>query len=293
MSGNAYAAYKIRIARRNSSIIFKPRANGLFLASHRQLYSPASSEKTSITLPNMTSLTPSLPSPLPDLPKVREDLETRIYNHVSSTSSVTSQSYKRLGFLGDVSLHLAISHILYNRTDNLDNHEMTELRKLYVAKGNLALWGRAYHFDDKVNVGNALLPLTAEHRDKFAGETFEAYLGALYLESQEVVTGLVGKLMLPGLETARRGIQEPPVDKNALQTLNEMLRRLDIDFPEYDVKDTKKPGPAQFDVVCRVAETVVSQANGKGKAEAKRRAAEKALGKGEMWLATLRPQVAS
>jgi ribonuclease III len=235
------------------------------------------------------SNSPSLPNPLPSLPPIPADRSRVVYTHKSTTSTTTPDNYERLAYLGHAALELAVTRVLYDHPDHLDKGEIDRLRTIYITKDILARWGRAYHFDDRVNVGLPLLPLSTEHRNTFAADTFEAYLGAISLDSQDIITDFVSKLMIPGLEIVRDGMRQGPVDVQAMQRLNEMLVRLGIDLPDYEIDDSQNPGPRQFDARCVIRGNICGQANGRRKAEAKRRAAEIVVGKGETWLAAIEP----
>jgi dsRNA-specific ribonuclease len=240
----------------------------------------------------MTTPVPSLPSPLPVLPTLQDNFdETLLYTHASMLSASCPMSYKRLEFLGCSALHLAVSRVLYDHHDDLDNGKMNSIRQLYVSRENLVRWGQAYEFDKKVIVPQSL----TEGRDRFAGEIFNAYLGALSLKSQEAVMAFIKELMLPGLDVLRTEMEqtrvrdvETPTNPQAMQMLNERLQSLNIALPEYAVDDSRNPGPEQFEVRCVVLGNVAGRAHGRAKIEAKRKAADIVFRRGERFLAALR-----
>jgi ribonuclease-3 len=236
-----------------------------------------------------TAITPILPSPLPPLPPIRAGLSRDVYTHKSTTTITTPQNYERLTYLGHAALELALTRILYEHAGLLEKGEIDRIRAVYITKDNLASWGRAYHFEDRVNFASHLRPLSTEQKNTFAAETFEAYLGAIQLDSQDILTEFVRELIIPGLEIVRGGMRQESADPKAMQQLHEMLVRLGIDLPHYQIDDSQNPGPGQFDAKCVIKGNICGQANGRGKAEAKRRAAEIVVRKGETWLAAIEP----
>lgn len=232
---------------------------------------------------------PTLPSPLPPLPTPHPDHSKIVFTHKSTTSVTTPYNYERLAYLGHAALELALTRILYEHTGLLDKGEIDRIRAVYITKDNLVSWGRAYRFEDRVNVATPLLPLSTEHKDTFAAETFEAYLGAIHLGSQDILTEFARELIIPGLETVRGGMRQEREDPRAMQQLHERLVRLGIGLPVYQIDDSLNPGPGQYDAKCVIKGQVCGQANGRGKAEAKRRAAEIVVNKGETWLAAVEP----
>ena len=234
---------------------------------------------------------PTLPSSLPDLPEIEDDFHQEVFTHSSSTSSNSNIPYNRLACLGDTYLTAAITKILYDHPAIFDAGEITEIRKSYISNENVAQWGRAYGFDNKVIVATHMLPLRNENRNKISASIFRAYIAALALgTSHEIMTEFIKLLVDPGLDTVRSntGAKESIVDKMSMQKLHERLVRLQIDLPQYEVEDLGAQSQPRFEVRCTIKGNEVGRAAGRSIADAKRAAAEKALRKGEKFLTLLK-----
>jgi dsRNA-specific ribonuclease len=209
---------------------------------------------------------PKLPSPLPRLPDVAEELKKQSFTHTSSTCTNTPVAYRRLALLGDASLHAVITRILFEHPVEFDVGTINEIRTTYVAKANLARWGRAYRLDEKVNVGAHMLPLKEEDRDKLASMTFQAYLGALSLTSNDTLTQFIKALITPSL---KRWKPQGVPDKRAKQTLNERLVGLRIAVARYTYTDRGGDAEtgARFEVKCIVRGHIVGRGVGRNSQE--------------------------
>jgi dsRNA-specific ribonuclease len=223
----------------------------------------------------MTTTAQRLPTKLPDLPSVREEFHDQIYTHVSCTSTTKPVSYERLAFLGNAHLNAAITRVLFEHLKKYTLGDMSEIRSKYNSNANVAGWGQAYGFDEKLVIAPHLLPLTEPSR--FVAGSFQAYLGAVLLSSsQDEVNSFVEALIVPTLDEFRDLPKEP--DRTVVQTLHERLVLLDVLLPEYEFSELETRDPKKrFEAECVVRGNVVAKGVGKNKDEAKRRSAENAM----------------
>lgn len=228
-----------------------------------------------------------LPSILPKLPPVDQDLKSQIHTHSSSISTNSPIPYNRLALLGDASLHVAVTKILFSHTVFLEPGKLCELRNFYVANRNVSYWGRAYGFDKDVIVAPHLLPLKEESLIKFAAATFEAYLGAVFLkDSQEAVTTFIEELIAPSLGKLKLG--GTTVDTYAVQKLNEKLTSVGVLPPEWLSKEEGDNLDERFEVKCIINGKFAAKANGRSIMEGKRKAATSVLNKPERFFTGLK-----
>jgi dsRNA-specific ribonuclease len=238
-----------------------------------------------------TTLLPH-PSPLPDLPPVEKDLKSQIYTHSSNVSQRDPVSYNRLAMLGDAHLHAAITYILFNHDPSLEPGEMTTLRNMYVSNKNVANWGRAYTFDQEVNVARHVI-LSEENIDRMAAGSFEAYLGAIVLSSsQQKLTNFIAELVRPGLKSARKqnalkGRVNGCSDRHALQKLHQKLTAEGKALPDYTYEEVGEKTGKSFVVKCILGEREVSRGEAKSVIDGKRLAAEQVLRKPAKFFAAL------
>ena len=232
----------------------------------------------------MTNIEPQIPSPLPPLPPVDEDLRAQIYTHASSTSTQNPTPYDRLALLGGATLQAAITRILFNHPSVLDRCRISELRSFYVSTPNVSFWACAYGFDDSIVASN--LPPTPGSLNNIAAASFQAYLGAVVLKtSQEVVTTFIEELAAPSLTKVRVDVT---VDKYAVQYLNEKLKRLTIPLPEWvSERDEMEEVERRFEVSCFIKGRLAGKAKARSIPEGKRKAASHAMNKPEKFFTAL------
>lgn len=108
---------------------------------------------------------------------------------------------ERLEFLGDAILGFIVSDILYQcriaRTDRYMNEgEMTKLRSKLVNESQLAAFARQFRLGECLKLGRGTEQDGGRDNDKILGDAFEAYIGALYLDSGlETVRSFIESLM--------------------------------------------------------------------------------------------------
>jgi ribonuclease III len=89
---------------------------------------------------------------------------------------------QRLEFLGDAVLQLTVSDLLYSRFSDLDEAELTRFRAALVREESLARRGRALGLGALLRLSPGEQSLALKDQDSVLCDTFEAILGALYLE---------------------------------------------------------------------------------------------------------------
>jgi ribonuclease-3 len=91
-------------------------------------------------------------------------------------------SNERLEFLGDAVIGGSVSELLYRRFPDRDEGGLTLLRSALVRAATLAAWARALDLGSFVLVGRGELRGVGRDRDPLLASTFEAVVGALYLD---------------------------------------------------------------------------------------------------------------
>ncbi len=104
--------------------------------------------------------------------------------------------YERLEFLGDAFITLVITDAIYRLYPSKSQGEMTNMRKNFVRSHNLAKLGRDLHLEDYIRTGKSITKEDLLSNDKYFEDTFEALVGAMYLDlgaaaTQEFILNLV------------------------------------------------------------------------------------------------------
>lgn len=111
-----------------------------------------------------------------------EKLYDMAFVHTSySYENNLDYSYEKLEFLGDAIVDLVVSDYLYNNKD-LSEGEMTKIRASYVCENALYEYANDLGFYKYLKLGNGEIHSGGYHKKAILADTFEAFMGALYLD---------------------------------------------------------------------------------------------------------------
>ena len=101
--------------------------------------------------------------------------------------SFSSSNNERLEFLGDALINLYISERLFKTYEGLDEGKLTRFKASMVSRDNLNLKA------SKLNIGNLIKLGRGEklEANSILGNTFEALIGAVFLDSDYSTTQIV------------------------------------------------------------------------------------------------------
>ena len=206
-------------------------------------------------------------------------LSTLAFTHRSALNENPdlTESNERLEFLGDAVLELLVTEFLYTHLPEEQEGRLTSLRAALVKTTTLAQLARELKFDHILKFSNGEEQSGALANDAIMADTYEAFLGALYLDQGlEAVHVFLQEHLFPLLPS----IREQNLDKDHKSRLQELLQGRGKRPPEYLVLEEK--GPAH-DRIFRVGVKIDGkiQANGTGhsKQEAQQDAARQVLEK--------------
>ncbi|CAI2177923.1 8908_t:CDS:1 [Funneliformis geosporum] len=90
---------------------------------------------------------------------------------------------EKLEFLGDSVISLVMSNYLYKKCK--DEGELTMMRAKLVCKQTLAEFASALNLETRMKFGKGALNTNARNNEKVLEDAFEAYIGAVFLDSDE------------------------------------------------------------------------------------------------------------
>lgn len=205
----------------------------------------------------------------PDL--LLEALTHRSYVNEAQTPGL--QSNERLEFLGDAVLGYIAADMLFALAPQASEGELTMARAALIKTSTLADFARRLDLGAHLRLGRG--HTAASLRDRVWASTFEAVLGALYLDGgMPAARAFVEPLLLATAREVLAGGQLRD-EKSLLQDLAQT--RLNI-TPTYRVVSTEGPGhEPHFAVEVMLGERVLARGEGRNKREAERAAATAAL----------------
>jgi dsRNA-specific ribonuclease len=148
------------------------------------------------------------------------------------------KSYQRLEFLGDSVIHLMIAEYLFNRYQNQDEGFMTRLRTKIENDESLAKFTKMLGLHEYVLLPHHLEVIGGrENNYKIMEDVFEAFIGALYLETS---IDICKKLFISLLEKEIDFSNLICVETNYKDTLLQYYHKMKWNDPEYGFMGTEE-----------------------------------------------------
>lgn len=182
---------------------------------------------------------------------------------------------ERLEFLGDAVLDFVVGAWLYHRYPEKNEGALTRLRAALVRTEKLAEFGREINIGNAINLGNGEEENGGRTRDALLCGTFEALVGALYLDSKVVA---VEDFISPFLQSATDVILSGGKDRDDKGLLQEWVQARGQSAPEYTVISESGPDHNKsFTVEVFIDEAPAGKGSGSSKQSASKVAAKQAL----------------
>jgi ribonuclease-3 len=194
------------------------------------------------------------------------------YAHEHSLGS--SAHNERLEFLGDAVLELAISESLYLRFPEMAEGKLTRFRAGLVCEDSLFRIANFLELGMYLRLGKGEATSGGRERPSLLADTFEALLGALYLDlGFDAVRDVVGKLFTPFLDDLSKGYLRHDY-KTLMQEYTQAIFSI---TPEYRIVSELGPDHSKVFVSQLVLQSkVLGEGSGRSKKEAEQEAARQA-----------------
>lgn len=212
---------------------------------------------------------------------VEKELEIPFKNKELLMTAFTHSSYandhreknlehlERLEFLGDAVIELIVSEYLYKEYHTLPEGQLTKMRAAAVREETLAQLTIESQLQPFILLGKGEEQSDGRNRKSLLADIFEAFIGAIYLDS--------------GIETAKKFLANTLFPKITLSdfshgmdyktNLQEHLQKNGVIEIEYRVIDSYGPDHAR---VFKVAVLIEGEIMGNGKGSSKKRAQQAA-----------------
>ncbi len=190
-----------------------------------------------------------------------QDFSKRIGLHFNNigllTRALTHRSYfnehrdaiednERLEFLGDAVLDFLVAAWLYHRFPEMAEGQLTRLRAALVGNEQLAQFASQYHLGAAMRLGHGEAENGGRNRLALLGSTFEALIGAIYLD-QDI--NQVWKFMDPILETSVKEIMASQIEHHPKSILQEWSQAKGYGTPVYKTVGDSGPDHDKYFVV--------------------------------------------
>lgn len=177
---------------------------------------------------------------------------------------------ERLEFLGDAVLELIVSDFLFRKYTDRAEGELTSFRAALVRTDSLAQIAKELGLGEHMRLSRGEEDSGGREKDYLLANTFEAVLGAIYLDSgYESCVQFVHRALLPKIED----IVKHRLDIDNKTKIQELAQSIYKTTPTYEVTDEQGPDHDKiFTVVVKIDDKIV----GEGKGSSKQRAEEQA-----------------
>lgn len=182
---------------------------------------------------------------------------------------------ERLEFLGDAVLDFLVGAWLYNRFPEMTEGELTRLRSALVRTENLAQFALQINLGPIMLLGRGENESGGRERDALLCATFEALVGAIYLD--QGITA-VSVFIAPMLEDAADQILSGNKDRDPKSQLQEWAQGRGFGTPHYRTIVAHGPDHAKvFEVEVLIGDRMMARGKGNSKQAAAKDAAAEAL----------------
>lgn len=184
---------------------------------------------------------------------------------------------ERLEFLGDAVLDFVVGAWLYNRYPEMPEGDLTRMRSALVHTEQLADFANQIGLGRAMRLGHGESQSGGKERPGLLCDTFEAIIGAIYLEKD--IAG-VSKFITPLLDSTADDILLHHKDEDPKSSLQEWAQAQGFSTPMYETKNASGPDHSKmFDVDVIINNEVYGSGRGTSKQAATKAAARAALQK--------------
>lgn len=198
-------------------------------------------------------------------------------SYLNVTNEPRTKSNERLEFLGDTVLDLVVSQFLYEKFPKKTEGELSKVKSILVRKSVLADIATKMSLGDLVLINWGEEKTGGRSRHSILADTFEAVIGAIYLDKGlEVAANLIKTYLLNDLKK----IMKTELYKNHKSTLLEYTQSIGNGMPVYKVIDETGPDHAKnFLVEVYINNEKMGEGQGGTKKIAEQEAAKEAIRK--------------
>ena len=192
--------------------------------------------------------------------------------------SAPGPNNERLEFLGDAVLQLVISELVYEKTQNASEGQLSRLRSTLVKDTTLAEVATVLGMGEHLILGSGERKSGGHRRSSILADALEAIFGAVYLDA-----GLAGARKIIHAAYGDRLCELPEAAdlRDPKSRLQEYLQGRKMALPDYSMQNISgKAHQQSFEVSCSIPELdAVTIGNGSTRRDAEQEAALAMLGK--------------
>lgn len=200
------------------------------------------------------------------------------YSNELKLKRVNVECNERLEFLGDSVLSITAAEYLFKTYSDYPEGELTRRRAVIVCRDALSSYAKELTFGDYLFLGNGEEKNNARERKSLLENTFEAVLGAIYLDSGIEGMRFISELVLPFFKKELDAWEQGKVVKDYKSELQQIIQQSGVDTLTYVTVGESGPDHEKtFLVEARMNSNIIGHGKGSSKREAEQNAAKEAL----------------
>ena len=200
------------------------------------------------------------------------------YSNELKLKKVSVECNERLEFLGDSVLSITAADYLFRTYSDYPEGELTRRRAVIVCRDALSSYAKELSLGDYLYLGNGEEKNHARERKSLLENTFEAVLGAIYLDSGIDGMKIIARLVIPFFEKELEAWENGKIVKDYKTELQQMIQQSGVDTLTYVTVGESGPDHEKiFSVEARMNSNIIGRGKGYSKREAEQNAAKEAL----------------
>lgn len=212
------------------------------------------------------------------------ELLLEAFTHKSFAHEITIEltNNEKLEFLGDSVLQMVISETIFKKYPELNEGQLSKLRSAIVNEETLAKLALFFKFEKTLLIGKGELKTKGYERPSLLANAFEAYLGAIFLDSDYQTSKAI---LLEAIDIykkeSKNDIFSLKISENhdAKSKLQEIVMELYKVNPEYESEELQKKNTKEkfFKVHFKIKDQVIASEENLSKKKAMQLLAQKIL----------------
>lgn len=196
-------------------------------------------------------------------------------SYINENPGMKTGHNERLEFLGDAVLELVTTEELFKRFSHKPEGELTSLRAALVNTNSISVAAKKWEANDYLLLSKGESKDTGKARGYILANTFEAIVGAIYLDSgYDNAKKFIAESLFDNIEAIVR--DKTYIDSKSL--VQEKSQEIFAVTPSYDVISEVGPDHDKyFTIGIYFGEEKIAEGRGKSKQEAEQEAARAAL----------------
>lgn len=200
------------------------------------------------------------------------------YSNELKLKGIAVECNERLEFLGDSVLSNIAADYLFNKYPEFPEGELTRRRAVIVCRDALSSYAKTFCLGDFLFLGNGEEKNNARERKSLLENTFEALLGAIYIDGAPDRMAFISRLMRPFFERELDAWEKGKIVKDYKSELQQIIQQSGVDTLTYAMVGSSGPDHEKvFEVEARLNSNIIGRGTGRTKREAEQNAAKEAL----------------